>query len=115
MYYVDEVRSTADLDLPEDEVAVSGQELSMANMLVDQLTGRFDPSEYHDEYRVALERVIEAKLGAAEPVVAAPAAPKGQVKDLMEALKASIEAAKLQGSGEEEETAAPKMPVRRAV
>ena len=96
MYYPDEIRSTAELDLPEEETAISDDEMAMANTLIDQLAGSFEPERYQDDYRATLERVIESKLGAAEPVTAAPAPAKGEVVDLMEALKASIRAAQTQ-------------------
>ncbi|MBI3954053.1 MAG: Ku protein [Chloroflexi bacterium] len=94
MYYADEVRGTKELNLPEDQVKVSAPELKMANTLIDQLTGPLEIESYHDEYRATLTQVIEAKLGAAQPIAASPAPPTGKVRDLMEALKASIEAAK---------------------
>ena len=94
MYYGDEVRSTADLDLPEESAQISEQEVAMARMLIDQLSGTFDVAQHRDEYRTAMERVIEAKLGSVETIPEAPARPKAQVRDLMEALKASIDAAK---------------------
>ena len=96
MYYPDEIRSTAELDIPA-EAEINDAELQMAVMLIDQLTGEFQPHEYHDEYRDALQQVIEAKLGSGAPVSAALEAPQGKVRDLMEALRASIEAAKYRG------------------
>ena len=48
----------------------------MANTLIDQMAGPFEPEEYRDDYRSALERVIEAKLGAAEPMVSAQEPPR---------------------------------------
>lgn len=39
----------------------------MATVLVNQLTATFEPEGLQDEYRVAMERVIEVKLGSAEP------------------------------------------------
>ena len=98
MYYPDEIRGTGELNLPEEQVKITPQEMTMAATLIDQLTGPFEPEQYHDEYRAALERIIEAKLGAAQPMAAAPTAPKGKVRELMEALKASIEATKNEGS-----------------
>ena len=98
MYHSDEIRRTDELNLPEEEVTITSQELSMATSLVDQLTGAFEPEHYQDEYRVALERAIEEKLGTAQPVVASAPTPTGQVRDLMDALKASIEAAKQERS-----------------
>ena len=100
MFYPDEIRSTGELELPEGEVLITDQEMAMAHTLIDQLTGVFEPEQYHDEYRSALERVIEAKLGSAEPVTVAPAPATGKIVDLMDALKASIEATK-QASREE--------------
>lgn len=121
MFYPDEIRGTAELDFP-GEVEVSDAELQMAVMLIDQLTGAFEPQEYRDEYRDALQQVIEAKLGSGAPVSAAPEAPQGKVRDLMEALRASIEAARAQPTPAaetaaepiEEEAAAPKRRARKA-
>ena len=116
MYYADEIRATEELNLPEGQVAITAQELSMASTLVEQLTGPFEPTQHHDEYRLALERVIEAKLGTAQPVVAATAPPAGQVRDLMDALNASIEKARLErstASGSQEE-ARPRKRARKA-
>ena len=119
MFYPDEIRSAAELDFP-GEVEVSDAELQMAVMLIDQLTGAFEPQEYRDEYRDALQQVIEAKLGAGAPVSAAPEAPQGKVRDLMEALRASIEAARAQPAPSaaepvaEEAAAAPKRRARKA-
>ena len=94
MFWPDEIRSTEELNLPESEVSISEQELAMANMLIDQLAGGFEPEQYRDEYRAALEKVVEAKLESREPEFAEPAPVMGKVTDLMEALRASIEAAK---------------------
>ncbi len=66
----------------------------MATTLIDQLTGPFEPEQYSDEYRSILERTIEAKLGAAEPLIAAPSPTGGKIIDLMDALKASVKATK---------------------
>ena len=114
MFYPDEIRSTAELDLPEDEVTISKDEMAMANTLIDQLAGTFEPEQYEDEYRATLERVIEAKLGAAEPVTAAPAPARGQVVDLMEALKASIQATKKKSRRKQPAAAAPKKQRKKA-
>ena len=94
MHYPDEIRGMAELNLPEAEAIVTDQEMQMAHILIDQLTGDFDPENYRDEYRSALETVIESKLAGGQPVTPAPVASQGKVGDLMEALKASIEATK---------------------
>ena len=94
MHYPDEIRGMAELNLPESEAVVTEQEMGMAHVLIDQLTGAFDPGNYRDEYRFALETVIENKLVGGQPVTPTPVAAQGKVGDLMEALKASIEATK---------------------
>ena len=94
MHYPDEIRGTSELYLPEEEASLSEQEVNMAVALIDQLTTEFEPEVHSDQYRFALERVIEGKLGTPQQVTAAPPPPQGKVGDLMEALRASIEAAK---------------------
>lgn len=91
LYYPDEIRVDLDKKLPS--VRVSEQELKMAETLVDLLAGKFDPADYKDEYRDALMEVIKAKLEGHE-VVEAPPTPETKITDLMEALRASVEAAK---------------------
>src|SRR5712691_1383282 len=91
LYYPDEVR-TADLPATP-EVMVSQPELTMALSLVEMLQETFDPKKYHDQYRVALLDMIEAKRNGNE-IVATPEAPLPGTVDLMAALKASLEAAK---------------------
>ena len=93
LYYPDEIRSTVELNIPGDS-DVSDAELQMAVMLIDQFSGEFEPHAYQDEYRAALQQVIEAKLGSGAPISAAPDAPAGKVLDLMEALRASLDAAR---------------------
>ena len=115
MYYPDEIRSTAELEWPAEDTKVTDAELAMANMLIETLTGEFEPAAYHDEYRHALTEVIESKLGTGAAVAPAPTAPVGKVRDLMEALRESIEAAKAQRSEPPAaEAAAPKKRARKA-
>ena len=53
----------------------------------------FDPAELHSEYRASLRGLLEAKLAGEEITVPEPVAP-APVGDLMEALRASVVAAK---------------------
>ena len=108
MYFPDEIRSFDELELPQEDSLISEQELAMATSLVDQLTGRFDPGEYHDEYRSALEAAIEARLSSTEPVTAPLAAARGKVVDLMAALKDSIESVKQEAAAKERKAPAAK-------
>ena len=91
LYYADEVKVADEFDRSLNE-SVKETELTLAKRLIDDLAQKkFDPSQYHDTYR---ERVIEAaqQKVAGEEVIAAPKpAERGQVIDLMAALKASLE------------------------
>ena len=103
LHWPDEIRSAEGLKgLKADDAKVSTRELQMAKSLVQSLAeDSFDPSRYQDDYHRALMAVVEAKVAGAE-VVEAPeveAAPK--VMDLMEALRASVDAAKKQRSQRE--------------
>jgi DNA end-binding protein Ku len=94
LFWPDEIRSTAELDLPEDEPASKPAERAMAEQLVATMTGEFDPGEYRDEYREALMGVIEAKVEGRETAAPAEAVPGGELVDLMAALEASVAAAR---------------------
>ncbi len=94
MLWPDEVR-TPDFGFLGEDISVRPQELAMAGSLIDTLTGDFDPSQYKDDYREALQAVIDAKVEGRE-VVAPEQAEEGggAVLDLMAALRASVDAAK---------------------
>ncbi|HQZ00572.1 MAG TPA: Ku protein [Propionicimonas sp.] len=94
MIWPDELRDD-EFAAPTEEVKVSEAEVGMARMFIDQLSGDWDPDQFSDNYREALEKVIEAKLEGIElPDVAEGTPTGGQVVDLVEALRASVEAAK---------------------
>ncbi len=69
-------------------------ELAMARQLVSAMTGEFDADAYHDEYRDALMKVIEAKVEGHAPAAPAPVEETGKLVDLMAALEASVKASK---------------------
>ncbi|MGW6401591.1 non-homologous end joining protein Ku [Streptomyces sp. NPDC055134] len=93
LLWPDEVRAPEEA-APETEVTVREAELDLADALMDTL-GEVDMESLHDDYRSAVEEMIEAKASG-EGVVQAPAAPEGggKVIDLMAALKSSVKAAK---------------------
>ena len=90
----DEIRSTEGLKgLEGEDVKINPKELEMAKALIESLADSFDPARYKDEYREAVMRVVQAKIDG--EVIEAPAAPQtAKVMDLMEALRASVDAAK---------------------
>jgi DNA end-binding protein Ku len=94
LHWPDEIRNTEDLDIPSD-IKVSPAELKMAENLVGMMAMKFDPSEFKDEYKQALEQIVEAKVEGREDLVQAPE-PEAEtaVGDLMSALKASVAKAK---------------------
>jgi DNA end-binding protein Ku len=94
LHWPDEIRSTKELDLPDEELDFKPAELQMAKQLVAAMTGEFEPENYRDEYRDALMQVIEAKVGGKEAVAPEPVEETGNLVDLMAALEASVKATK---------------------
>jgi DNA end-binding protein Ku len=93
LHWPDEIRSTEDLELPED-VKISPKEIQMAETLVDAMATTFDPSEYKDEYKEAVEDIVKAKVEGEEIIEAPEEEAETTVADLMTALRASVERAK---------------------
>jgi DNA end-binding protein Ku len=85
-------------------VKVRDQEVEMARQLIENLTAEWNPDEYTDEYREALVKIVEAKING-EEIEIVEAEPTAKVVDLMEALKASVAAAK--GQADEEPASKP--------
>jgi DNA end-binding protein Ku len=108
MLWPDEIRDKAFAAPPED-VEIRSQEKAMASSYIDTLRGEFDPDQYHDEYRQALEKVVEAKAeGVPLPESDEDEATEGaEVVDLVAALRASVEAAKARRAGGGEPAKAP--------
>ncbi|MDT4982708.1 MAG: end-binding protein Ku, partial [Pseudonocardiales bacterium] len=99
MIWPDEVREPS-FGFLDDDVEIRPQERQMAESLVASMAGHFDPEEFTDDYRAALQEVIDAKIEGREVVEADEVQPSsGTVVDLMSALRASVEAAK-KGRGE---------------
>jgi DNA end-binding protein Ku len=94
LHWPDEIRATSELDLGDEEYEFKPAELAMANQLVSAMTGEFDPAQYRDEYREALEAVIQAKVDGQETVAVEAPEEGGRLIDLMAALEASVSAAK---------------------
>ena len=91
-----QLRGAADLDLPSesmDELAVTPQELKMADQLVEAMVGEWQPEQYRDTYRDDLLRMIDEKVKGGK--VTARKEPKpaegGEVVDIMALLRRSVE------------------------
>ncbi len=87
MYYEDEIRKVEQFGKTDVEVRES--EVKVAHQLIEALSGKFEPSKYHDTFEENLKELIKAHLEGRE--VAPISKPKpAPVKDLMSALKESL-------------------------
>jgi DNA end-binding protein Ku len=92
LHYANEIRRPDAIDVPK--LDVGDAELKLARQLIDsQATDRFAPEAYHDDVRARIEQAIRQKVEGQEVRVAEarPAEGGGQVIDLMEALRRSLE------------------------
>ena len=117
LLWPDEIRDVQ-FGFQDEDIKTRPQEVAMAESYIDALSGDLEPGEYVDEYRVALEEVIEAKAAGRE-VVEVPQEPEdtGTVVDLMEALRRSVAAAKegrAAGDAASEAPAAKEAPAKKA-
>ena len=99
LFVVEDVYSQAEISEAVAGADVKDAELELARQVIESLAGDFEPAELHSEYRRDLKALLEAKLRGEELAVPEPVA-EAPVIDLMEALKASVAAAK-QRSGDE--------------
>jgi len=104
MLWPDEVREP-DFDILDADVQLRPQEQTMAASLVESLGADFDPSQFHDDYRDAVEAMIDRKrtTGDSRPApVAEQRSDEGDsMTDLLSALQASVEAARAKSGGGE--------------
>lgn len=97
LLWPDEVREAKFPSL-DASVKISPQERDMSAALVESMAADFDPASFTDDYQVQLRQLIEAKLEQGESLdteetfgVEAGEGSKGEVIDLMEALKRSLD------------------------
>jgi DNA end-binding protein Ku len=93
LHWPDEIREPRFKEL-EAEPEIRPQEVEMARRLIEELADDFHPEAFHDTYRERLEEIIAAKIEGKEVTLAPEAKETPEVADLMEALRASVEAAK---------------------
>jgi DNA end-binding protein Ku len=94
MRWPDEIR-TPDFGFLDEDISVRPQELQMAEALISSMSGDFDPTEFTDDYRAAMESLIEAKTTGGDVQPVPEVADTGAaVVDLMSALRASVERAR---------------------
>ena len=101
MHWPDEIRAPEFEELTKD-VKIRDAEIKMARQLVQQLSDDFKPEEFEDDYRKAIEGLIEKKVEGEEITIAPPPSEEpAKVVDLMEALRASVDEAKKKKSSAE--------------
>jgi DNA end-binding protein Ku len=93
LLWPDEVR-VPDFPFLDEDIEVRSQELKMARSLIESMTEDFDPDAYHDNYREALQEVIDAKVEGREVVQPEGVSAATGPTSLAEALKASLAAAR---------------------
>jgi DNA end-binding protein Ku len=94
-------------EVPIEDADVKTAELTLAKQIVEQsASDEFEPGQYEDTARNDVWALIEKKIGGEEIVAAPQEAPKAQIIDLMEALKASL--------GEGDKEAGKRKPAKRS-
>ncbi len=94
LLWPDEVRVPA-FGFLDDDIEVRPQELRMASSLIESMTVDFDPDEYHDSYREALQELVNAKVEGRQVVQPeTEEQPSGETSSLADALRASLAAAR---------------------
>jgi len=111
MKFAQELRSPDALNVPRD-VAVDPRELQLARQLIESLSADWKPEQYRDSYADAIRRVIEQKVEGQE-ITVPELTPRGEVRDLMEALRRSIEERAAKKPPVKEEPAQAEAPARK--
>jgi DNA end-binding protein Ku len=101
-----EVRSTAAYFDEIPDIKADPEMLQLAEKLIEQKVTKFDPAAYEDRYETALMEMIKEKLKGHKPIIAA-APERGNVINLMDALKASLGQAKPAAPSKSKSEAAP--------
>jgi DNA end-binding protein Ku len=91
MRYAEELIDVSEYKFPA-ATDIRKQELQMARMLVENLADKWDPSQYTDQYRENLMKIIKAKLKGRKPDLEVEEEPRSaEVVDLMERLRQSLQ------------------------
>ena len=92
MRYPDEIRAWGEVDGLPGDLPLPAREIEVATMLVESMTGSWEPERYHDAYAEALRELIAARAAGGQSTVAAgpETVPAGRYSDLLAALEASV-------------------------
>ncbi len=87
LYFHSEIQSAPDTG----SVKIAKQELDLAKNLIGQMSGKFEPEKYKDEYNIRLQKAIKRKINGNEIVETKEEKEQVRIVNLMEALKKSLE------------------------
>lgn len=95
MHFADELVDVKELNIPASKAPRKGREISMAKALVDQMTEKWDPERYTDDYASALMALIKDKIAHGDKTTVAPKKVRRETKviDLAAVLKESLDQA----------------------
>jgi DNA end-binding protein Ku len=100
--YPYEVRNSAEYFDDVQDVKITKDMLDLAKHIVGQKSGHFDPSKFEDHYEAALQELLNKKQNG-QPIARVETPSKGNVVNLMDALRASLKGTGTRGA----QTAAP--------
>jgi DNA end-binding protein Ku len=112
MHFADELVEVDELKIPQSKRSSKGRELSMAKALVDQMTEKWNPQRYTDDYTSALMKLIKDKIEHGDQKTVAPrkSRPDTKVIDLAAVLQESL----AQAGGGTRKKSAKKSPSKRS-
>jgi DNA end-binding protein Ku len=114
LYLAEDVFSQAEIDEAVEETDVKQPELELARQIIDGLSAEFEPGALTSDYRRDLRAMLEAKLRGEEIAEPEPQPEQAPVIDLMEALRASVAAAKDKPAAEKKAPARSRKKAARA-
>ncbi|MDH4177700.1 MAG: Ku protein [Thermoleophilia bacterium] len=112
MFLAEDVHSREEIDDAVAETEVKEAELELARQLIAGLAGDFEPERLTSDFRRDLRELLEAKLRGEEIATPEPVAASAPAIDLMEALKASVKAAKAEQPQKPEKASARRSPAK---
>jgi DNA end-binding protein Ku len=95
LFLAEDVYSDAEIAEAVGSAEVKAPELKLAHQIIEGLAGTFEPTELTSSYRRDLRALLEAKLqGVEPPAPSEPESVRAPAVDLLDALRASVAAAK---------------------
>jgi len=92
LYYPEEVREIAEYGESKGDMKLQKAEVDLSEQFMKQLTAKFEPEQFKDEYQSRVEALVESKeAGLAPKTGKQPKKQLAPVINLMDALKKSME------------------------